>query len=429
MALDKVTTKVIADDAVTGAKIENNPTVAGNLTVAGNTTLSGTSTLTGNATASGNLTVTGDIVPSTPFSHRNMVINGGMQVWQRGTALADAGNGTFKADRWKNGHDISGTIQNASETLSNADFNTTGHKTALVVSCSGTDTSVAAGHQVVIAQWIEAQNVQHLQYGTANAQDLVVSFWAKADSAATYAVSLTKPDNTAYAIAKEFTVSTSWQKFTITFGSSDTNWATTIETAGGLIDNNNDTGLVLGFTLACGSTFQLTNGSWTSTVFTSGYGTSNVANFADATSRKFHLTGVQLELGSSATPFEHRSYSDELKRCHRYYFAQTDGGTDKIIGKGAFNSSGQMEATVFFKEVMRVPPSLVFASGSDYYRLHTNGSTIDIDDFNIHAKNLLTDGGCTAVSLYKGGLSSVAGNGVNFVVNNNSGYCHFNSEL
>jgi hypothetical protein len=81
MALDKVTTAVITDDSVTGAKIENNPTVAGNLTVAG------TSTLTGNATASGNLTVTGDIVPSTPLSHRNMIINGAMQVAQRGTSF------------------------------------------------------------------------------------------------------------------------------------------------------------------------------------------------------------------------------------------------------------------------------------------------------------------------------------------------------
>ena len=271
-------------------------------------------------TFTGTTTVSGDLVPSTALSHRNIIINGGMQVWQRGTALATTGNGAYRADRWKNGHDISGTIQNASETLSTADFNTTGHKTALVVSCSATDTSVIAGHQVVIAQWIEAQDVQHLQYGTANAQDLVVSFWAKADSAATYAVSLTKPNNTAYAIAKEFTVSTSWQQFTITFGSSDANWATTIQTAGGLMDNNTAVGLVLGFTLACGGTFELTSGSWTSTVFTPGYGTSNVANFADDISRKFHLTGVQLELGSNATPFEHRSYAEEAQRCYRYYW-------------------------------------------------------------------------------------------------------------
>ena len=124
MAIDQIPTGLIKDDAVTGAKIENNPTIAGNLTVSG------------------------DLVPSTPLSHRNIIINGGMQVWQRGTALATTGNGAYRADRWKNGHDISGTIQNASETLSTADFNTTGHKTALVVSCSATDTSVIAGHQV-----------------------------------------------------------------------------------------------------------------------------------------------------------------------------------------------------------------------------------------------------------------------------------------
>ena len=422
MALDKVTTKVIADDAVTGAKIENNPTVAGNLTVAGNTTLSGTSTLTGNATASGNLTVTGDIVPSTPFSHRNMVINGGMQVWQRGTALADAGNGTFKADRWKNGHDISGTIQNASETLSNADFNTTGHKTALVVSCSGTDTSVAAGHQVVIAQWIEAQNVQHLQYGTANAQDLVVSFWAKADSAATYAVSLTKPDNTAYAIAKEFTVSTSWQKFTITFGSSDTNWATTIETAGGLIDNNNDTGLVLGFTLACGSTFQLTNGSWTSTVFTSGYGTSNVANFADATSRKFHLTGVQLELGSSATPFEHRSYGDELARCERYF--RRIVGTDVYAGYGVgvVNATSGGILTYPLMPSMRSAPSI---SGTSQ-RIYDGSTASAVTAFNSNrsSSHSLWIEPTTGSTSFTVGRAFLIGNN-----NSSSGYMELNSEL
>ena len=94
MALDKVTVGVLADEAVTSAKLDTNLQVDGTLGV------TGASTLTGNTTAAGNLTVTGDIVPSTPLSHRNMIINGAMQVSQRGTSEATMGgtsNGYRKA--------------------------------------------------------------------------------------------------------------------------------------------------------------------------------------------------------------------------------------------------------------------------------------------------------------------------------------------
>ncbi len=152
MALDKVTTGVIADDAVTGAKIENNPTVAGNLTVAG------TSTLTGNTT------VTGDFVPSEPLSNRNMIINGGMQVWQRATSATASGVNTYNtADRWMFAESADGGFTSERHSMSLAELNTTGHSYALKLVCTGVDSSVAAGAHSTFMQNIEAQTLQHRQ--------------------------------------------------------------------------------------------------------------------------------------------------------------------------------------------------------------------------------------------------------------------------
>ncbi len=329
IADDAVTTTKIVNDAITGGKLANDIAISttGNIATTGSGTLAvaGTSTLTGNATAAGNLTVTGDLVPSTPLSHRNMIINGGMQVWQRATAATQAGGDVETVDRFRTG--LNGSIRYTSErhAMSLAELNTTGHSYAVKLDCTTASGSPSAAHYSFYRQRIEAQNLQHLQYGTANAKTITLSFWVKSNKTGIYCIVLDKQDSTRYLYVREYTISAAntWEQKTITI--TPTAGSTSLITAaGGVIDNNTATGLELGFGLQWGTTYNVaTNNTW-ALESSNGYATSNQVNWGDSTSNNFYLTGVQLELGSNATPFEHRSYGDELLRCQRYFCGYHD---------------------------------------------------------------------------------------------------------
>ena len=284
MALDKIKTAMIEDDAVTAAKIPagavgtseiadgtvvaadigadavgttelaNDVTIStsGNIATTGSGTLTvaGTSTLTGNATASGNLTVTGDIVPSTPLSHRNIVINGGMQVWQRATAATAASGNYHTVDRWKIYEVGDGAYTSEKHTMSLAELNTTGHKTALKLVVTTVDSAIAADAHAYITTRFEAQDLQHLQYGTANAKTITLSFWVKSNKTGVYSAHLDKSaeSGTRYQLPHEYTISSAdtWEQKTIIF--TPTAGSTALITgAGGVIDKDHDVGLSLQF--------------------------------------------------------------------------------------------------------------------------------------------------------------------------------------
>ena len=325
----------IGDDQVTGAKIENNPTIAGNLTVSG------------------------DLVPATPLSHRNMIINGGMQVWQRATATTTtnyAGSGYATVDRWSFDPTADGVMTTEKHSMSLAEINTTGHHTALKAVCTTADASIAAGHYGRIKTHLEAQDLQQLQYGTANAKTMTLSFWIKSNKTGTYCFSIYKADATNYVYIKEFAISSAdtWEKKTIvitpTAGSTSF-----ITSAAGIINNDNALGLQLNIGLAWGSTFHGSDDAWTAS---NHYATSNQVNWFDSTSNNLYLTGVQLELGSSATPFEHRSYGDELARCQRYlqhHQAQTAWAP---FGNGQAIGTTSVEVFIPFIKTMRAQPTI-----------------------------------------------------------------------
>jgi len=366
MALDKVTTKVIADDAVTGAKIENNPTVAGNLTV------SGTSTLTGNTTASGNVTVAGDFVPSEPLSNRNMIINGGMQVWQRGTsatAATGSGGSYGTVDRFKFCDHGDGAYTHEKHTMSLAELNTTGHRSAIKLACT-TTAPASAGHHAYFMTMLEGQDCQRPLYGTANAKDMTLSFWVKSNKTGVYTISLYSIAATNYQIAIEYTINSAdtWEKKEILI--SPTAGSTSLITSsGGLIANGNLQAFTFYFGLHWEPSLEGTNNTWV----TAGgaYGTSNQVNWLDSTSNTFYITGIQLELGS-ATPFEHRTYADELIRCERYYqnsynIGQFPGSSTAGENSVHVTSWGDGNAPFCnpFRTVMRAAPTVVLRNGAN----------------------------------------------------------------
>ena len=320
------------------------------------------------ATSGSGITFAKDIITPSALSHRNMVINGGMQIWQRATSATAAGSGTYSTvDRWRFEEGTNGAYTSEQDTLSVADQGTTGHRTAVKLVVTGTDTGLTGNEHAYMFTRLEAQDLQHLQYGSANAKTLTLSFWVKSNLTGTYCAYLRKLDNTAYYVVKEYTISAAntWEKKSITITPTEGS-TSLITSAAGAIDNNNGIGLELGFSLAFGPNYQTTKDTWQTA---EDYITSNQVNWLGA-SNNFCITGVQLELGNVATPFEHRTFADELRRCQRYYERSYAVGTANgtatqkgaILSGGAAgnDSSGYISTHVMFKVEKRADPTMTF---------------------------------------------------------------------
>jgi len=285
---------------------------------------------------------------------RNLIINGSFQVFQRATAATTADGGYNTADRWAMGESGDGAY-----TTERSTDHPNGSGYSVKAQVTTADTSVAAGHYAYIYQPIEAQNLQHLLYGTSSAKTLTCSFWVKSNKTGTYVFDLRKPDNTHLHYNEEFTISSAntWEKKTITIVP-DSN----VTASGGAIANDTGSGLEVGIGLRWGSTYTGgTSGSWSTD--SNDYGTSNQVNWMDSTSNNFYLAEVQLEVGDKATPFEHRSFGEELALCQRYYQRTEGTGSDGyqnlcVITNISVSSGTDHRGVIPFTTTMRASPAL-----------------------------------------------------------------------
>jgi hypothetical protein len=205
---------------------------------------------------------------------------------------------------------------------------------------------LSADDYLRLDQKIEAQDLQHLKYGTANAESITVSFWVRSAKTGTYTVELQHGENPStfrYA-GLQYTINSAntWEKKALTFSGQTAN----------AINNDSGNGLEIHWYLAVGSAY--TSGGYTAGTFRESNGTSTrcsgqTANLADSTSNDWHITGVQLELGSTATDFEHRSYGEELALCQRYYHATQSAFISHAANGFVFNLQ--------FPVAMRATPS------------------------------------------------------------------------
>ena len=320
-------------------------------------------------------TTVADFVPATPLSHRNLIINGGMQVWQRGTSATTVSQDYNTVDRWKMFESTDGAYTSEKHIMSLAEFNTTGHASALKLTPTTADPDIESSQYAYITQYIEAQNCQHLQYGTANAKTITLSFWVKSNVTGTWTLNVTKRDSTVTIYVKEYTINSAdtWEKkeITITPTAGSTSFITS---SGGEIANDNGVGLEISFNLGYGSTW---NGGTTDTWNQSNkYSTTNhstTASFMANTSNTFYLTGVQLEVGSVATPFEHKSYGEELQRCQRYYWRMPN---NKYVFS-IIDGNGTYVAAQFHHPVrMRATPAVgLLHKGAFYWNPSGSGQT------------------------------------------------------
>jgi len=251
------------------------------------------------------------------LSNRNLIINGAMQCYQRGSyTITTSGSpeygGPDRFHMWSytSTEQVVGDVTQSTDVPSGQGF---AYSRKFDVTTA--ESAVAAGEALVMAQYIESQNLQHLEYGTSSAKDVTMSFWIKTTKAGTYCFFLQQDDGDRIHV-KEYTVNASdtWEKKTITIEGD----------ASGTLNNDNGRGLWCGWVLMAGTDRQGTADTWRATG--ADYATSNQVNAVDSASNNIYLTGVQLEVGDTATDFEHRSYADELARCLRYY--------EKLSGSG-----------------------------------------------------------------------------------------------
>ena len=313
------------------------------------------------ADGTGSLTVpaeSGTVVTtaSPSLGRRNLIINGAMQVAQRGSSDSANSNG-FGVDRFKGSVAAMDNLVTSYTQESPTDL--PGFTNSLRVTISTPESALASDELLRMLHYIEGQNCQGFKYGTSSAESVTLSFWVKGSVTGTYAVSVYCDASAgSRAIGSTYTINSAntWEYKTITFVG-DTVRA---------IDNDNSEGFRINWILSAGSNFTSTdNTSWGT--YSGGklaYG--HTANtFVTTTNATWNITGVQLEVGSVATPFEHRSYGEELALCQRYYqHIQGAGGTR--IALGFVFSSTQVRCIHDLRVTMRASPAIKYNSASGF---------------------------------------------------------------
>ena len=284
------------------------------------------------------------------FGRRNLFLNGKMQIAQRAaTASGQTGTGYFTVDRWEMAMNSAGTWDiSQSTTVPSGEGFAYSHK----LDCTTADSSLSAGDYMIFRQKIEGINLQHLKYGTSSAEKLTLSFWVRSAKTGTYIVEFYNNNSAGIKLqSQSYTISSAntWEKKTITIDG-DTALA---------FQNTTDAELLMYWWLAAGSTYSgggSLNNSWNSSVANNTRAV-GVVNLADSTSNDWYITGVQLEVGDTATPFEHLSYGEELALCQRYFlkcdtpcYAQGEFQVSSYTTKGV--------VTVQFPVEMRVAPTV-----------------------------------------------------------------------
>ena len=315
-----------------------------------------------------------------PVPFRNIIINGSMDISQRGTVTGISTN-TYTLDRWiTEGGDATLTVSQDTSVPSAQGFGK-----SLKIAVTTANTSVGADEQQKIGQRIEGQFLQQLLYGTSSAKSFTLSFWVKSNITGTYGMQFQNDDNNKVQTAT-YSISSAdtWEKKTITISG---------DTASGFDNDANRSFRVLWW-LAAGSNSTSNNassGAWiarSSNIDSIAYG--HAVNVTSSTSNTFYLTGCQLEVGTAASDFEFLPVDVNLLRCQRYFQALHKGISFHNVVFACYNSTNAYGSHLF-PTTMRTAPSIVFngLGGSDLI-FYNNGNSRTLSA--IAATNISQDG-------------------------------------
>ena len=313
---------------------------------------------------------------------RNRIINGDMRIDQRNAGASVTPTDAYTLDRWEIREDTDGavSVQQVSEAP-------TGFQKSLKVTITTADSSLSATQRCLLDQRIEGFNTADLDWGTANAKTVTLSFWVRSSLTGTFGGSLiNNANNRAYPYTYSISAANTWEYKTVTIaGDTSGTWETTTSA-----------GIKVYFGLGAGSTYSGTAGTWAASELYTATSAVSVIGTLNAT---WQITGVQLEAGSVATPFERRSYGQELALCQRYCYGQNNsaGQAYYLFGLGHFTSSAGTAANgiSIFPVTMRTKPSVTMSAANTFFVDPgvTNFTTVLADQASVNAGVIQVSGG------------------------------------
>jgi len=310
----------------------------------------------------------GETLTNQPSGRKNIVTNGAMQVAQRSASVADIGaaSGYFTCDRWETAFVTSGRL-----TMAQVADGPSGFANCIKLDCTTADTSIAATETFQLRQKIEGQDLQQLKKGTSDAESVTVSFYVKGNAAVTYVCELLDTDN-ARNNTQSFDVTTDWTKVTLTY----------IGDTSGVLNDDNANSLQIAIWLHAGSDLSggtFVSNTWAGTVQANR--AAGIDSFFSSTDNEFFITGVQMEIGSQATNFEHRSYGEEFDLCLRY-FQKVGGEADDgnvSVGSGLWYTTTIVLGHLQFQKRMRASPTSPNTE-TDVFKIYYSTANIDSND-------------------------------------------------
>ena len=280
-----------------------------------------------------------------PYGFKNRIINGAMVIDQRNAgASVTPTNGLYTLDRWYTG--VAQTSKLTIQRNAGAVTPPTGFTNYLGITSSSAY-SVTSSDFFYVQQSVEGFNIADLDWGTANAKTVTLSFWVRSSLTGTFSGTLRNyAGNRTYPFTYTISSANTWEYETITIpGDTSGTWST-----------NNSGGVDVGFSVGAGSTRSGTAGAWAGAAYYAVTGATSVVGTSGAT---FYITGVQLEKGSQATAFDYRDYGREFIMCQRYY------QTNPYLF-GAAISTTSLGVGYVFPVVMRAAPTGALLTSTPY---------------------------------------------------------------
>ncbi len=252
----------------------------------------------------------GEVLDNSQIGRKNIIINGSMQIAQRSTSETGLGaaSGYFTLDRY---YMVENDASAGRFTMSqSAVTDLEGFSNALKIDCTTADTSIAAGEALIIQYRGEGFDCQQLKATSTTTRAFTLSFYAKSNASRAIASEINFSNGTNKSASKLHTIGTSWARYTMTVPAASSTQ----------IDNDNSHELSVNLWLHAGTTF--TSGTMSASLepITNANRAVGIGSIFASTDNEIEITGIQLEVGSQATPFEHRSFGEELGLCQRYYY-------------------------------------------------------------------------------------------------------------
>ena len=332
------------------------------------------------------------------LSHRNKARNGAMRISQRGTTFSPTTSTVYLLDGWQTNNGSSGNLDT---TVTQSTDAPAGFTKSLKITPDSTLTP-SGSQNGLLAQYLEGQDFQDLAFGTSDAKPITVSWYAKtsATGAGNYTVKVEYRDasNNNYAVNKLFAFTTTWTRFTYTIP------ATGTATTNGIVDDNSR-GFRIEYHLFAGPddvASQFTQ--WTSNPTPTFKVISGQKNFMDNTNNELYITGLQIEVGDTATSFEHKKFSDELRDCQRYFqksYNYDDAvGSSGVQGWFQWRRDGGNRPHIPMMTSMRSTPTFLaynYVGGTGgQFRNASNGTNHAQGSVNVIGQNIVSfDGGAT----------------------------------